>query len=132
MKRSTIATLCFCLTPILAFAQQRTLSSLSTTVPNYAKYEIVQSPLLARLTIRLDRFTGETWQFVNTAKKSFAWQLMPRISMAHDEKIPGKVNYQIFVSGIRAQITILMNTNTGTSWYIVEDPKAGDFWTPMQ
>ncbi len=104
----------------------------SSTVPEYARFEIVQSSLLAKLTLRLDRVTGETWQFVETKGGSYAWQRMPRIKMPNDTKLPNKVNYQIFLSGIRAQLTVLMNTNTGVSWYVAEDPKEGEFWSPME
>ena len=35
-------------------------ASMSSAVPASARFEIVQSPLLAKLTLRLDRFTGDT------------------------------------------------------------------------
>jgi hypothetical protein len=88
--------------------------------------------MLAKLTFRLDRYTGDTWLFVTTKDDGFAWERMVRISLPNDTKVPGKVNYQIFLSGIRAQISVLMNTNTGVSWYVAEDPKEGVFWSPMQ
>jgi len=106
--------------------------SQSTVVPDYARYQIVQSPILAKLTIRLDRFTGQTWQFSSTAEGGYAWGLMKRNEAStSDIKVPGKVNYQIFMSGILAQVSILINTNTGASWCIAQDPKLGEFWSPM-
>ena len=114
------------------WAQGENATSLSSTVPDSARFEVVQSPLLAKLTLRLDRFTGDTWQFVSTKDKSYTWKHIQRIAVQNDTKVPGKVNYQIFLSGSRAQITILMNTTTGASWYIAEDPKEGFFgvqWT---
>lgn len=113
------------------WAQGENATSLSSTVPDSARFEVVQSPLLAKLTLRLDRFTGDTWQFVSTKDKSYTWERIKRVAVQNDTKVPGKVNYQIFLSGIRAQITILMNTTTGASWYIAEDPKEGNFWSPM-
>lgn len=113
-------------------AQVVSATSLSSTVPESARYEVIQSPLLAKLTIRLDRLTGDTWLFVSTKDKSYAWERMRRISVQNDSKVPGKVNYQIFLSGIRAQITILLNNTTGASWYIAEDPKEGYFWSPIE
>ena len=53
----------------------------SSTVPDSARFEVVQSPLLAKLTLRLDRFSGETWQFVETKNGDYAWQRMPRINV---------------------------------------------------
>jgi hypothetical protein len=114
------------------WAQSVSATHQSTTVSDTARFEIVQSPLLAKLAIRLDRFSGDTWQFVSTQDNSYAWQRIERISLPNDTKIPGKVNYQIFMSGIRAQVTVLMNTTTGASWYVAEDPKEGVFWSPMK
>jgi hypothetical protein len=112
-------------------AAQETAVSLSSAVPDSARFQVVQSPLLAKLAFRLDRFTGDTWQFVSKQKGGFSWQRVERIELPNDIKSSGKVNYQIFLSGIRAQITVLINTNTGASWYIAEDPKEGIFWSPI-
>lgn len=120
----------FCCSPL--FAADGDTTHQSTTVPDSARFEVVQSPLLAKLAFRLDRYTGETWQFVSTQDNSYAWQRIKRIALPNDTKAAGKVNYQIFLSGIRAQVTILMNTTTGASWYIAEDPKEGVFWSPME
>ena len=122
--------LAFSSSPI--WAESDSATNQSTTVPDSARFEIVQSPLLAKLAFRLDRFTGETWQFVSTKDDSYAWQRIKRIPLQNDTKVTGKANYQIFLSGIRAQVTILMNTTTGASWYIAEAPKEGIFWSPME
>jgi len=122
----------FCSSPLFAAGDNTVTTHQSTTVPESARFEVVQSPLLAKLAFRLDRYTGETWQFVSTQDKSYAWQRIKRIALPNDTKTTGKVNYQIFLSGIRVQVTILMNTTTGASWYIAEDPKEGVFWSPME
>ena len=103
----------------------------STTVPPSARFEVVQSPLLARLAFKLDRFTGDTWQFVEARGGGYAWQKILRIDVPNNTTRDGSVNYQIFLSSARAQMTILINTNTGVSWYIAEDPEEGVFWRPM-
>lgn len=115
-----------------ALAQAHHDASVSSTVPDSARFEVVQSPLLVRLTFLFDRYTGETWQFVTTKAGGFAWEHVNRMPQPNDTKETGKVNYQIFLSGVRAQITLLVNTNTGVSWYVVEDPKNGVFWQPME
>lgn len=130
MMRKGILVLGLCLLPVLAFAQDNTPPSASATVLSYARYEIVQSPLLVRLAIRLDRFTGTTWEFVTTSKGDFAWQVIPRVGAEGQTLVPGKVNCQLFASGIMAKVAILMNINTGQSWYIVEDPKRSELWRP--
>lgn len=115
----------------LGGAQDSTPSA-SSTVPASARFEIVQSPLLAKLAFRLDRYTGETWQFVKDTKGGYGWQRVQKIDVPNDVKVPDRVNYQIFMSGILAQVTLLINTNTGVSWYIAEDPRQGIFWSPME
>jgi len=133
MNRRNLIACCllvFCSSPLFAAGENSTHQS--TTVPDSARFEVVQSPLLAKLAFRLDRYTGETWQFVSTQDNSYAWQRIKRIALPNDTKTAGKVNYQIYLSGIRAQVTILMNTTTGASWYIAEDPKEGVFWSPME
>lgn len=133
MKRALFLTGCLLVIWVSpSFAQEQQSVSLSSTVPDYARYEVVQSPLIARLTFRLDRFTGETWEFVSKQNGGYTWQSIERIPLPNDSKMPSKVNYQMFLSGIRAQVTILMNTNTGASWYIAKDPKIGIFWSPMK
>ena len=114
-----------------SLAAQERPASTSSAVPDTVRYQVVQSPMLAKLTFRLDRFTGDTWQFVEKAGGGFTWQRIQRIDVANDTKVNGKVNYQIFLSGILAQVTVLINTNTGASWVIVEDPKEGVFWSPV-
>ena len=121
-----------CSSPRVAAGDNTVTTHQSTTVPESAIFEVVQSPLLAKLAFRLDRYTGETWQFVSTQDKSYAWQRIKRIAVPNDTKTTGKVNYQIFLSGIRVQVTILMNTTTGASWYIAEDPKEGVFRSTME
>lgn len=121
---------CLFLTYKGALAQSEAVN-LSSTVPDSARFEVVQSPLLAKLAFRLDRFSGDTWQFVQKSKGGFAWQRIERIDLPNDTRAPGKVNYQIFLSGLRAQVTILINTNSGASWYIAEDPEEGVFWSPI-
>ena len=130
--RKTIFLLAFfsVLAASLVVAQENAVS-LSSAVPDSARFQVVQSPLLAKLAFRLDRFTGDTWQFVSKQKGGFAWQRVERIELPNDTKVPGKVNYQIFLSGLRAQVTVMINTNTGASWYIAEDPKEGVFWSPI-
>lgn len=133
MKLSSLGLCCLLVLGIsTARAEISAATHQSTTVPDTARFEVAQSPILARLTFRLDRFTGETWQLVSTPTNSYAWQPVKRIPLPNDTKAPGKVNYQLFLSGIRAQVTVLVNTTTGASWYAAEDPKTGVFWSPME
>ena len=103
----------------------------STTVPDTAGYEIVQSSVLAKLTFRLDRNTGRTWQIGDTSDGGYVWQEVLWLDDDSSESRSSQPRYQIFSSGILARVTVLMNTDTGRSWYIAEDDEIGFFWTPF-
>jgi hypothetical protein len=117
------------LTSVSSAVQERSASTPSV-VPDPARYQVVQSLILAKLTFRLDRFTGATWQFAKKAGDGYTWQQIRRIDVINDTKLNSKVIYQIFLSAIRALVTVLINTNTGASWVITEDPKEGIVWSP--
>jgi hypothetical protein len=104
----------------------------ATTSPLEARFEILQSSFVARMTLRLDRYTGTVDQLVARADSTIVWQPIPR--RAHrdpDTRIAGRATYQIFTSGIAARYTFLINVTTGATWELVEDPDAGWFWTPI-
>jgi len=105
----------------------------ATTPPAEARFEIIQSSFIARMTLRLDRFTGTVDQLVGRADSTISWQPVQRQTHRDpDTRIAGRGNYQIFTSGIAAQYTFLINVNTGSTWQLVEDPSTGWFWTPIR
>lgn len=104
----------------------------STTPPVEARYEIVQSSFVARLTLRLDRFSGVVDQLMSRPDSTIGWE--PIVRRSHrdpDTQVAGRANYQIFTSGIAIRYTFLINVNTGTTWELVEDRVAGWFWMPI-
>ena len=140
MKRAILLT--SCLLAILSaplLAQGENLTNQSSAVPDSARFEVVQPPSGVILAIRLDRFTGDTWLVVpkfvrpNTTTV-LAWQQIKRIPAPNDPSVPGKVNYQVFLSG---PVTVLMNTTTGASWELNNSSYGqgkfgeGKFWEPM-
>lgn len=87
----------------------------STTPAPAARFEIVQSPLAARWTFRLDRFTGRVWQLVTTKEDDTAWEEMVVAGLP-----PGagaaRPRFQIFSSGLAARHTFLLDGDTGKTW----------------
>ncbi len=78
----------------------------------------MQSTLAARLTFRLDRFTGRVWEFVKTKDDDNAWQetlVIERPQVA----APKRARFQIFTSGLAVRHTFLLDTDTGKSWVLV-------------
>ena len=109
-------------------AQEQTYH-VSTTVPDSARYEIVQSfGLITRLTIRLDRYTGRTW-VMPVVGDVVAWQTLPWADADSGGSNSKQPRYQIFSSSNFINMTLLMNTDSGRSWYIELDLESGLYWT---
>lgn len=104
-----------------------------TSAPAESRFEIVQSNIAVMWTFKLDKYSGAVYQLVTNKNGDFTWELMDRDSNAANTIIvPGKVNYQIFTSGLAAKFTILMNVNSGASWLLTEDTKTKtSFWAVM-
>jgi hypothetical protein len=106
--------------------------SQQTAPPQEARYEIIQSSFIAKMTLRLDRYNGGVDQLVSRVDSTIGWQQIPRRTHPYlDTRIVGRPNYQIFTSGIAARYTFLINVTTGATWELVEDPGSGWFWTPI-
>ena len=83
-----------------------------------ARFEIIQSPLAAKWTFRLDRHTGKVWQLVKTKDDDNSWEEMPVMDLP---KIAGqpKPRFQMFSSGLAARHSFLLDAETGKSWVVV-------------
>lgn len=91
-----------------------------------SRFRIIQSDLAARLTFRLDRYTGMVSQIVKDANGNNSWESMP-ISPAPIVKTPDHPRFQIFTSGIAARFTFLIDNDTGKTWQFVKvTSKAAD------
>ena len=89
----------------------------STTLANQARYEIVQSTLAARFTFKVDKVCGNIFQLVLNKNDDPIWEQMSVIKLPGCNN-DGKVRYQLFLSGIAARHTFLMNTDTGKTWQV--------------
>jgi hypothetical protein len=89
----------------------------STAISNQARYEIVQSSLAARFTFRVDKVCGNISQLVVTANDKPLWESMSVIKLPKCNN-DGKIRYQLFLSGLAARHTFLMNTDNGKTWQI--------------
>ena len=110
-----------------------------TTAPTNARYEIIQSELAARLTFRLDRFTGRVGQLVHTKEDNNSWEYtfvrdLPAIIPPYHPR------FQIFTSGIAARHTFLIDTDTGKTWIVTsgkgKNPDGTEYertvWEPFE
>jgi hypothetical protein len=112
-----------------------------TTAPSAARYEIVESTITVRDTYRLDRYTGRVWRIVKSKDDETLWEEMSvrELPQTGDTSSP---RFQIFLSGIVAKISFLLDTKTGKTWQVVVakvDPNGGNeeentfaVWSPVR
>lgn len=111
---------------------QETTPNQATTAPAESRYEIIQSTIAAKSTFKLDKIVGTVYLLVEKRTGGLTWQSMVVESAPYDTKVSGKVNYQIFTSGISMRYTFLLNVNTGVTWVLSEDIDTKElFWKPM-
>jgi hypothetical protein len=104
----------------------------ATAPPAEARFEIIQSSFVAKLTLRLDRFTGAVDQLMTRPDSTIGWE--PIVRRSHrdpDTQVAGRANYQIFTSGLAIRYTFLINVTSGATWELVEDRTSGWFWIPI-
>ena len=100
----------------LAAAQSNDVHQ-STTQPAGGRFEIVQSPIAAKWTFRLDRHRGNVDQLVETQDGALAWQGMFVLGLPDVSPEP-KARFTIFASGIAARFTFLIDSQTGQTWVL--------------
>ena len=110
----------------------------STLQPADGRFEIVQSPLAAKWTFRLDRHSGQVDQLVKTYRGGNSWQGMPMIGLPRTTGI-NKPRFVLFTSGLAARHTFLIDTTTGEAWAPLttfpgedDDSDAVTGWVPFE
>lgn len=106
-------------------AQVQTYNSKSTSFPNDSRYELIQSELAAKLTFKVDKYSGDVYQLVLASDQSLTWQLIIREKSRNDKQNANRVNYQLFTSGLAVKYTFLLNLNSGATWQLSEDSEQG-------
>ena len=109
-------------------------SCVKTLVTDSARYEIIQSSIKRALTFKLDKFTGRIWEVVETASGGLIWEYMyveDRTSILGDDNTLYP-RFQIFLSGMMAADTYLLDTKTGTVWQLQKDKDGFRAWYLMQ
>lgn len=118
-----------------ANAQGADPSPSQTSAPATSRFEIIQSPLAAKWTFLLDKYTGRVQQLLKTKDDGTAWESMIAVGLPK-ATLESKVRYQIFTSGLAARHTFLLNVETGQSWVLTtfKDDKLGDVtgWSPFE
>ena len=101
-----------------------------TSISEEARYEITQSTLSAKSTFKLDKFTGRVWQMVRSKEDRPAWEEVPVIKAP--KIAPGSnARFQLFISGVAARFTYLLDTVSGQTWVFVDDLHGLRAWEPI-
>ena len=114
----------------LTFAQGITVKpNFQTEPPQNSRFEMIQSGIGARFTYRLDKFTGRVWQYVKGANDEDGWQEM---IISPKPTASSKPKFQIYLSGIGARYSFLIDNDNGNTWVIVaiklKDGSDGSAW----
>lgn len=123
--------------PALADVGDHTGIPQASATPPSGRYEIVRSSLFARLTFKLDKFTGRVWELVERKDEQLAWEPMEVASPSQVPQTSTVPRFQISLSGILARDSFLLDSLSGTVWIytVATDPQTGEngrrFWTPM-
>ncbi len=117
----------------IAFGQDQIRPAVSSSVPNTAKYEIVQSDGGSRglMTLRLDKNTGRVFRFSGCPQKTFigtgqCWKEMTILDLPKNSN-DGVARYQIVIGNSLARYILLLNVTTGETWIYESE----DRWTPL-
>lgn len=105
-------------------------SAVSTSLGANARYQIVQSELVARVTFRVDRVCGAVSQIVADEGGENFWQAVP-MDNPPACVADGRIRYQLFTSGLSVRFTYLMNTDNGATWRLVANSQDNPFWQKL-
>lgn len=141
MRRYTAPRLVFCslvgsigLSGFFPTAEaQETVTHVTSPVSPDSRFVIVQANQAAKYTFRLDKVSGKVDLLVTTSKQDLTWEAIPRLEHRLDQS-NGKAIYQMFISGLAARFTFLINTATGATWQLTQDTGQGGgyFFNPLQ
>ena len=116
--------ICFIALTSSVFGQQSGANQ--TTSLCGGRWEFFMSEIAVRVSLKIDKFTGEVFQLVQRANGTLTWEVIAKENNSKDIKKQDSINYQLFSSGLGIRHTYLLNTNTGLTWQLVESKK-GDW-----
>jgi len=122
--------ICFIILKSSAFAQEKS-SNQSTSLCG-GHWEFFISDIAVKYTFKVDKFTGNVYQFVQREDKTYTWQLIERETSNIDVQKQDSINYQLFSSGLGIRFTFLLNTNSGLTWKLVKDENDVYFFSKVE
>ena len=128
VRQFVIVVTCLLTLNATVLAQEKYTSHRQTAPPPNARFEIIQSAIVARLTFRLDKFTGNVAQLVSTDDNGLTWEPMSVLGLPAITS-PSRPRFQIFTSGIAARFGFLIDT--GKTWQVVAGGDDVTVWQPL-
>lgn len=115
--------------PVATNTEQLLYPQQKTSLSDTAKFEIIQNPLKAVFTFKLNKFTGDVTQLGVAANGSFTWN---PIVVQNFTKIAKqtKPRFQLFMSGILLTNQLFMDSETGQTWSLFQDNNGILSFTP--
>lgn len=97
--------------------------TVTSSAPSSSRFEIVQSTFTVLQTFKLDKQTGNVELLVKKLDGSDGWEDLEVVGLKAG--VPKGNHFQIFMSGMAAKLTFLLDTDTGACWQFVfsEDEK---------
>ena len=110
--------------------QESAVTHQTSALPSDARFEIFQAGLGLKWTLRLDRITSNVERLVSAKTGDFVWE-KTRV-LPHPKAVnTTKPHFQIFVSGLPNQVTLLLDTESGATWQLVpKDDRS--LWQPIE
>ena len=106
-------------------------SSVESSLPPTARYEIVQSSISVKWTFLLDKKLGKIWQWVLASDGSTEWQEMT-VEDSQNDINDDSLRYQISLSGIAAKGTFFIDSKSGRCWQLASQTDSSgneqDLW----
>ena len=106
-----------------------------TASPEAAHFQILQAQTAAKWTFRLDRFTGQVAILVQNKEGNYIWQNNQMVDVP-DLHANTRARFQLFLSGLSAKFSFLLDADTGKTWTLVtltdkDGKEAGYAWKPF-
>jgi hypothetical protein len=90
------------------------------------------SDVAVRYTFKIDKFTGDVFQYVKRTDETYTWQNVEKYRNINDIIKENVINYQLFSSGQGIRYTFLLNTNSGLTWKLVTKEDGGLIFEPFE
>lgn len=103
----------------LSVKAQNNSTSVSTSQIG-GRWEIIQSNIARRYFFKLDKYTGDVYQYVKRQDGKNKWQQLSVIGNALGY-LNEEITYQLFMGGIAVSDCLLLNIKTGETYKLYED-----------